>query len=484
MLVSPFTIAADRLTGQNEYITDPVGWIEDRLDEHLWSKQVAICNSVATHRYTAVPSCYGTGKSFSAARLVAWWIDAHPVGQAVAVTTAPTHHQVRAILWKEIRRAHKGGKLRGRTNQTEWLIGEELVSFGRKPADYDPAAFQGIHAPYVLVVFDEAAGIPTTLWDASKGLMTNEDARMLAIGNPDDPLSDFANICKPGSGWNVVSIAASDTPAFTGELVPDLVLRQLVSKIWVEERAHEWGVDDPRYISKVEGRFPEDDEHGVVPWSAIKKCQVEKDWKPEQLLPVELGVDVGAGGDLSVIYQRRGPVATLHSRHNTRDAMELAGHVLKAIDECKPSSVKLDVIGWGWGVVGRLSELRAQGRHKADIVPVNVGEASTDPVKFPRLRHQIWWEVGRQLSVDGGWDLTALDDKAVGELIAVRWKPDSSGRVVIESKDETRKRLGRSPDDADALLLAFYTGGEVLASEPAKPEGDPYAAERRSSIWN
>ncbi len=483
MLPSPFAIAADRLTGQNLYDRDPVGWIEDRLGDHLWSKQRAICQSVAVHRYTAVPSCYGTGKSFSAARLVAWWIDAHPAGQAVAVTTAPTHHQVRAILWKEIRRAHKLGGLRGRTNQTEWLIGEELVSFGRKPADYDPAAFQGIHAPYVLVVFDEAAGIPPALWDASKGLMTNEDARMLAIGNPDDPLSEFAKICKPGSGWSVVEIGASDTPAFTGESVPDLVARQLVSKIWVEERLHEWGPDDPRYISKVEGRFPEDDEHGVVPWSTIKRCQTERDWTKSQLKPSELGVDVGAGGDLAVIYSRQGPVAQLHSRHKTSDPMELVGEIVRAIDETKASKLKIDVIGIGWAVAGRLSELGSEGRHQAEVIRVNVGEASSDPVRFPRLRSQIWWEVGRQLSMDGAWDLTALDDKAIGELIAPRWKPDSSGRVVVEPKDETRKRLGRSPDDADALLLAFYTGGEILASELPATEGDPYAAERKSRVW-
>ncbi len=482
MLPSPVLLAADLLEGANTYTADPVGWAEDRTHATLWSKQKTIAASVVTHRYTAVPSCFGTGKSFIAAHLVAWWLDVHPVGQAIAVTTAPSFPQVRAILWKEIRRAHRAGNLRGRLNQTEWWVGDELVAFGRKPADYDPAAFQGIHAPFVLVVFDEAAGIPPDLWDAAKGLVTNEDARMLAIGNPDDPLSEFAKICKPGSGWNVVDISAFDTPNFTGEKVSELIARQLVSKIWVEERAAEWGEADPRYVSKVLGRFPADDEHGVVPWSAVKKSQVDREWDRGQLQPVELGVDVGAGGDLSVIYERRGPVARLVSRHNTSDPMELVGLILKAIDESRPTSVKVDVIGWGWGVAGRLAELGAEGRHRASIVKVNVGEASTDPVRFPKLRDQIWWEVGRQLSTDAAWDLRGVDDKAVGELIAVRWKPDSAGRVKVEPKDETKKRLGRSPDDADALLLAFYTGGEVLASEP-EPTEDPYAAERRSNLW-
>jgi hypothetical protein len=89
------------------------------------------------------------------------------------------------------------------------------------------------------------------------------------------------------------------------------------------------------------------------------------------------------------------------------------------------------------------------------VVGVNVGEASTDPARFPKLRDQIWWEVGRELSQSGGWDLSELDDETIGQLIAPRWSPDSSGRVKVEPKEKTRERIGRSPDDADALLLAF-----------------------------
>jgi hypothetical protein len=92
---------------------------------------------------------------------------------------------------------------------------------------------------------------------------------------------------------------------------------------------------------------------------------------------------------------------------------------------------------------------------------VNVSEKSTEPDRFPRIRSQLWWKVGRQLSEDRGWDLSQLveDDRErlVTQLTAPKYWMDSSGRIVVEPKDETRKRLGRSPDNADALLLAFYT---------------------------
>jgi hypothetical protein len=384
-----------------------------------------------------------------------WWIATNPPGSAFVVSSAPTYQQVRAILWRELNRAHAKAPL-GEMNQTEWRLNGELVAFGRKPADYDPTAFQGIHAEKVLVVVDEAAGVPEEIFTAAEGLVTSEGSRILAIGNPDDPLSHFAKLCRPGSGWHVIPVSALDLPAFTGEPCPPEVLKLLTGKLWVEERQKEWGESDPRYVSRVLGRFPEDAVSGVVPWSWVVKCQTPREYKPQELLPVELGMDVGGGGDMTVIRERRGPKAGRTWRYATPDAMEAAGYAVQAIKATGASRIKIDVCGIGWGVVGRLKELRPE--HGAEVVGVNVGEASTDPARFPKLRDQIWWEVGRELSQSGGWDLSELDDETIGQLIAPRWSPDSSGRVKVEPKDKTRTRIGRSPDDADALLLAFAKG--------------------------
>jgi hypothetical protein len=91
----------------------------------------------------------------------------------------------------------------------------------------------------------------------STPLPPNIDARVVAVGNPDDPASHFATICKPGSGWHVETISAFDTPAYTGEKVPDDLLPLLVSPEWVEERKLRWGVTSPIYQSKVLGEFPD-----------------------------------------------------------------------------------------------------------------------------------------------------------------------------------------------------------------------------------
>ena len=82
-----------------------------------------------------------------------------------------------------------------------WAGWKELVAYGRKPADYDQSAFQGIHPMNPLDLGDEACGVPKSIFDAVDALATNVNARVAAIGNPDDPSSHFAQMCKPGSGW-------------------------------------------------------------------------------------------------------------------------------------------------------------------------------------------------------------------------------------------------------------------------------------------
>src|SRR4051794_5068256 len=129
---SPFALAADLLFPKpNTVLRDPVGWVRDRLGEFMWSKQREVCQSVVDHRYTAVKSCHDSGKSFTASRLAAWWLDVYP-GKAFVVTTAPTTAQVEAILWREIGKAHrKAGLPRRITLDVKWYIGQELVAYGR-----------------------------------------------------------------------------------------------------------------------------------------------------------------------------------------------------------------------------------------------------------------------------------------------------------------------------------------------------------------
>lgn len=132
--------------------------------------------------------------------------------------------------------------------------------------------------------------------------------------------------------------------------------------------------------------------------------------------------------------------------------------ILRAIKETGATAVKIDSIGVGAGVVGEMKNLRAAGVHDAKIYGVNVAEKAHDPTKYFNLRSQLWWEVGRLAFQDRAVDVSRMDnaDNTVAQLLETHYEHDLKGRIKVEPKDEIRKRSGRSPDQADAWLLAFY----------------------------
>ncbi len=484
---------------------DPVAWAEERMGIFLWSKQKEILRAVAANRRVCIQSCHEIGKSFLAALVVAWWIDVHPVGEAFVVTSAPTAAQVRAILWREIGRMHSRG-LPGRVNQTEWFLApeggkEELVAFGRKPDEHDVAAFQGIHARRVLYVFDEACGIPAPLWEGADSLIANDLSKALAIGNPDDPATEYYQNCLPGSGWKVMAVGAFDSPNFTGEEVPELLRDVLIGRMYVEEKRRRWapnwywvdengkecpyevgvrvvppiGADpqdtNPYWQSKVLGQFPRvGDVSGLIPITWVRRAQ-QKNYEPEPDDEESLGVDVGGGGDASTGCYKKGQRYRILWENRNPDTMSLVGTVLSFVRHAiyNIRHVKVDVVGIGRGVVDRLKEMGV------GVVGVNVGEAaSLDPNKPPKdleqarlrfvnYRAECWWAVREEFE-NNRVDLDPLDEDTAAELADIHYHRLSNGKIQIESKRDAVRRGVKSPNRADAIMLATIKPRKKLKS--------------------
>lgn len=464
---------ADRFDPRPDPLSaDPAGWVASK-EGFLWSVQRQIIESVRDNRYTAVPSCFDAGKSFLASATLAWWIATHPLRQAFGVSTAPVDVQVKAILWREMQRRHEDWGLDGRiTGDAQWKIGQHLVAYGRKPADYNPAAFQGIHDKYVLVVIDEAAGIPEALYNAVDGLVTNEYSRVLAIGNPDDPNSHFAKICKPGSGWNVIRISAFDTPNLTGEDVPEWLRPLLVSQTWVDERKRRWGVTSPMYVSKVLGEFPALSKDALIEPGWILKAQL-RTVEPD---PVDAiyGVDVARFGmDKTQIYLRQGNVVR-HVYEGAKTATTTTTGVVVSLIEghfARPPA-NVDDDGIGGAVTDMLNE---QG---FDVRPLHNGGSPSDP-KFGNARSEWYWTLREAFAGysgtgdDGAIDIDAADEDLAAQLGELRYKQDSRGRIWIETKDEMRKRGVPSPDRADAACYAWVDTGSWLSVIETADVEDP-----------
>lgn len=462
---SAYAVAADVVDPPNlRYRRDPVAWAEERAGLELWSKQREILYSLRDNPNTAVKSCHSAGKSFISAVATCWWIDVHPPGLARVITTAPTSSQVDAVLWFEIGRLHRRLDLVGECKIREWSIGRQLVALGRKPPDHQQAAFQGMHAKFLLVIYDEAFGIPKNLWDEGTSLASNEYARQLAIGNPDGP-GEFEDRCKPSSPWNTIHISYRHSPAYTGEKVSKSLAENLISRRWVEERRNDWGEDSALFVSKCDGDFPKQgDPFSVVPHHWAARCRVNE--LPSDDI-VEAGIDVGAGADRTVIRERRGMRAGREEVFVDDDPMRTVGRLVEKIVDWGVQRVKIDVTGIGWALAGRLRELSRKHNptskectHSAEVVRVNFGEGPSpgNEGKFLNRRAEIYWTIGRELSRLELWDLTTVEDDVIHELTASRYEiMDSKGKIKVEPKKNVIKRLGGlSPDRAEALLLAFY----------------------------
>jgi hypothetical protein len=493
---------------------DPNDWVAGELDAYFWAGQRQIAQSIVANRSTAVPAAHGLGKSWSAAALGCWWLNTHE--DPFLITTAPTAAQVSAILWREIKGLAEKHSLPGRITMSgypQWQIGGRLVGMGRKPSDYDDSTFQGIHALNVLIIFDEAAGIPPLLWEQADSLMTNSNARMLAIGNPTDPQSQFAAVCKPGSGWHVIRLDGLRSPLLTREAVapypalaalmeaegvpystetvPERLTQLLTGAEWIHERITRWGVGSSLWDSRVRGIFPEEsDADTVIPLAWAMKAQDRwQAWadggKLEPPGRQVFGLDIGRSeeADATVLATRHGHVVYELDSKRVKDLTVITGIAAAKFRSTNRATIVVDEIGIGAGV---LDALRAQGISAVGFV---AGAKSEDTDRngefaFANLRAEAWWRLREALDPAHDPDLCLPpDEQLLADLTTPRWKLTGRGVIQIESKDDIRKRLGRSTDRGDAVVMSLWQSTMVGAQPDVVPWDDTPAYDDGVVSW-
>lgn len=443
----------------NRALEDPVWWVRDVLGHDPWSKQTEILESVRDNTTTAVKSCHGAGKSFCAADVALWYLYTHR--PSIVLTTAPTDRQVKGILWKEIRKSFQRAKypLGGDILTQELKLDADWFAWGFTAPDYDPDRFQGFHEIHILVVVDEASGVSEEIFEGIDGVLTSEHARLLLIGNPTNPSGKFAKAFKT-PGVSKISISAFDTPNFTEfgiteqdifdntwqeKITGDLPAPYLVTPQWVTDRYRDWTPKSPLYIAKVNARFPEAGNDTLIPLYLVEAA-VDRHLPLSS--PSELGVDVARfGSDETVIIHRAGPVARVIKTMPMSSTMEVAGVVIDALRTTGATTAKIDAVGIGAGTYDRLAE---QGIPAEEM---QSGAASSDPERFANARAEWWW--GLRLRFEMGDIDIENDEMLVSQLANIKYKINSRGQTIIESKEDMKKRGVSSPDRADTLMLAF-----------------------------
>ena len=428
---------------------DPVEFVTRRLNAKLWTKQEEILEAMRDNTRVAVRSCNGSGKTFIAAHAVLWWLTCFP--DSIVITTAPTEHQVRDVLWREIRRAY---------HENEEIIGGKLLRtslelddkhYAQGLSTNTPERFQGFHEGHILFVVDEASGVREGIFEAIEGSMTSDNARMLLHGNPTALSGYFYEAFHSRrSLWKTIHISALDTPNFADE-DEEVTWPNLVTPQWVKDAKVNWGEDSPMYQIRVLGDFPSESEDTLISLKTIENAVEGKDQVPDAQdgKPVELGVDVARfGSDRTVICARRGDRVIEMESYTKKDTMETAGLVNEFVTRHSPSCVRVDAIGVGAGVVDRLKELEVPG-----VTGINVARRATNQEHFANLKAELY--DGLRERFQQGRIRIPADRKLISELASIRYSFSSSGQIRIEDKDELRSRGRPSPDMADALMLAF-----------------------------
>ena len=434
-----------------QILMDPVQYALYFLGSTLWLKQQDILRAVASCARVAVKACHSSGKTFVAAIAVLWWLTTRPNG--MVVTTAPTWLQVERVLWGEVHAALARARIDlPRASATELKLGPNRYAIGL--ATNEGVRFQGFHGD-VLIIIDEAPGVLPQIYEAIEGIRAGGDVRVLALGNPTIASGPFHSaFTEHRDTWKLISISAFDTPNLEGLTVESLLALSeceldanpypfLTTRRWVKEKFLEWGPGHPLWEARVLGHFPQQSEDALLSLTWLEQAKLRTEGDGEMVA----GVDVaGPGENETVLCVRQGPRITLLRSWSGCDAR---GDVLAALlpFKSKLKSVNVDRVGIGYYMARHLED------YKLPVNDVNVGDVARDKEKYSNRKAQIFWEFRERAAAGQLAGLT--DDKTIAQLAGIRYNHNSRGQIVIESKEDARKRGVKSPDRAEAVILAF-----------------------------
>ncbi len=398
----------------------------------------------------AVASGRGIGKSALVSWLVIWMLSTR-IG-STTIVSANSEAQLRSVTWAEITKwlamtlnSHWFEISATRVMPAKWLT--EIVEKdlkkgtrywsveGRLWSEENPDAYAGVHNfDGVMLIFDEASGIPDSIWSVADGFFTENTPNRfhLAFSNPRRNTGYFYEAFNAKRAfWRQRNIDARDVEGTDKNLYQRII--------------DEYGPDSYQANVEVYGQFPSEGDDQFIPSNLVDDAMRRPKTK-DATAPITIGVDPARfGSDATVIAIRQGRDIVELRRHRGADTMEVVGHVIDAIEEFKPALVCIDEGGLGAGVVDRLKEQRYKVRG------VNFGNKAQKQLMYGNKRAEMWGAMR-------DWLKTAAipnDRMLKTDLIGPMTKPDSKGTLFLESKKDMKSRGLASPDAADAIALTF-----------------------------
>ena len=472
----PLITANDRQRLRRLGQGDLGAWIEIAGGHQLWSIQHEISTSVSQVRSrTAVPSCNASGKTHLAARLALAFFDSFTPGTpcdwcggpcrgAKVITTSSKKEHLEDNLWGEIRlflpqvEARIGMDGRIMPRQTEYVHMHNHFIIGQTADTAE--GFQGYHAAHKLIIGDEATSVTDEVSQGITGLLASGDSRLLLIFNPTTDDTYAARQTRSG-GTNTIKITAFDTPAFTGEDVPEG--SNLITPRFLEELEDQgMGPGSYEWTTRVMAEF-----WGMGDDTLISEEWYQKALKTPQFVGTrQLGVDIAPyGTSENVIAYRNGNVVEkIETFPAMRPDLFFQGPVTRAIQRFDPDYVVYDASGVGAGAIGYAEEAAKQMRWGTQMIGFR-GEMSSGTA-YNNTRSAWWWALRRKFE-HYQIALMSEDPKLHKQLIGIKYSI-VTGKIRVQTKAEMKKEGKESPDRGDAVMYAF-----AMSDDLPTPQGEP-----------
>lgn len=466
-------LAQRRLAASRErWRHDPVAYFAERLRVTLTAEQAAVVRDVAITGRVSWRSGQKVGKSEVLAGLALWWAETRE--RALVVLTSGNASQVKVILWAALRRLYKrardiGGRL-ALDPATGLSFEDGRLVVGLTASE--PERLAGYSGAELLFLVDEASGFSDELLETIIG-NTGGGGAVVFTGNPTRSIGLFARTHRERlPGWALHHTSSRSSPNVVAGRV---VVPGLATADWVRFMEDTFGAESAAVAVRVDGNFAAEGADQVIGLALVEAALAR--WSPAgadaAYATLRIGLDVARfGDDETVLQARRGPYAYQAIGLRGLSTMEVAQRATEYARQLgRPGEtpvIAVDSAGLGAGVVDALN---AAGGHYT-VEAINAGEASRHPDRFKNKRAELHWCV-RQWLMSGG--ALPPDDRRDGELLAARYSTDAALRVVVRSKDEVKRLLKRSPDRADALMLACADESPIEGAEsrrfviPAQP---------------
>lgn len=401
----------------------------------------------------ATASGHGIGKSALTSMLILWLMSTRP--RCRGTVTANTADQLKTKTWGELAKwkkmcitGHwfnysnaKGNMSLSKTTDTEnWRCDAYTCR------EENSEAFAGQHAidSSSFYIFDEASNVPSKIWEVAEGGLTDGEPFFFAFGNPTRNHGRFFDCFNRFRHRYRTRQIDSRTCKFPNK---DL------HKQWIDD----WGEDSDFVRVRVRGQFPRAGDMQFIPSDAVfEATRREPVFIDDDALV--MGIDVARGGeDRNVIVYRRGMDAKTFKTYiipgeKTRDSMRLVSLILDLVDRNKhdpmmlPDAIFVDESGLGGPIVDRLAQLGM------NVIGIQFGSKALNERLFGNRSAEMWWKM-RDWIMNGGC-LKAHPDLEM-DLTARCFYHNKRDQLMLESKDDMKKRDLASPDWGDALALTF-----------------------------